>query len=672
MIETRPLEVIDFTGGITDYFIDGSPTQAETLDNFFIDPNKKIITRWGSVPAVNSQIPLGLFRIHTLAFLQDTLLAFSQRRMYAAESGSWVEKFGPDGSTPPFILGDPNITTNYTEWQNHLFFTSDFFNSPIKIYKDELGAIQIRNAGLPEVPTPISITPATGSGNTYLYAFVLKYTYNVGTVTYVDRGPVYTFPTQVTGGAIGANAAVVTLPTALTSPEHWDIANIKIEIYRTVNAGDAFFLSGEVNLGTATYNDTVEDTVLQDNESLYTTGGVSSRGTPPKAKFVHVVNETGYYGHVNDGTNDGKFIVRQSIPGDPDSCPPTFFAETEQEIKAVSSIYDRPLVFCENYIYRIDNIINATGAGNMDLRRIDDRAGCAGSNSVVRTHKGIFWAGDVGFYWSDGFQVRKISDNINETYKKYVFNEDRRKRIYGAYEPSNDRVVWSVVDSDGNNEPDMAIVLDLKWEQQAQSGRAVFTTMSGGDNFKPTALVENDNKLYRGDTRGFVFEHDVTYFTDPKIEILQPVVDWEQAAIIYDYKSCFLDFNSKFVRKFVPWMLVSAANLTNLSLAISSSNDNNRVTGDLKPIRYKDNITWGASLPLWGDPQARWNYQGIIEEKRRFPARGLRCQYKQVRFTNAKVEIVTSNLLGQVTTDFTLKTATLGGSFQWISDIVDY
>jgi len=308
----------------------------------------------------------------------------------------------------------------------------------------------------------------------------------------------------------------------------------------------------------------------------------------------------------------------------------------------------------------------------MDLRRIDDRAGCAGPNSVVRTHKGVFWAGDVGFYWSDGFKVKKISDNINETYRDFVFNEERRKRIYGTYEPSNDRVVWAVCKEDGANEPDMTIVLDLKWEQQALAGRATFTTMSGGDNFKPSALAVNDNSIYRGDTRGFVFRHASNIFTDPKVEILKAVVDWDVAAIVYSYKSCFLDFGSKFMRKFVPRMLVSAANTTNLSLAIRSSNDNNRVVGDLKPIRYKNNITWGASLPLWGDDQSRWNYQGIIEEWRRFPAGGLRCQYKQIQFTNDLAEIVTSDLLGEVTTDNTLKTATLGGTFQWISEIVDY
>ena len=94
--------------------------------------------------------------------------------------------------------------------------------------------------------------------------------------------------------------------------------------------------------------------------------------------------------------------------------------------------------------------------------------------------------------------------------------------------------------------------------------------------------------------------------------------------------------------------------------------------GELKPIRYKNNINWGDSLPLWGDPSALWNAQGLIEEWRRFPAGGLRCNYKQVIFENAKVNIVDSSLLGLATVNPVTNTATLGGSFQWLPNITDY
>ena len=541
-----------------------------------------------------------------------------------------------------------------------------------KIYKDNTGTLQVRNAGLPGInSTGVSFTPSGGSGFSYVYRLNYKYTYKVDDVTFIDRGPVFT-SSNVEMDEIGTASTTVALSTVLFANENWDPANIEIEISRTVNGGVDFFILSTVALGTASFTDNITDEALINLEALYTNGGVQPNSTPPKCKFVHIVNDTGYYAHIKDDTSDEAYMVRQSVPGDPDSVPEANNAFTEQRIKGLSSIFDRPIVLCERYIYRIDNQIDDTGAGDMDLRRIDDRAGCAGEGSIVQTHKGLFWAGDVGFYWTDGFKVKKISDNINLTYETLVGNELQRKRIVGTYEPSNDRIIWAVSSVNGANEPDVCYVLDLKFEENAQRGEGCFTTMSSGEYFRPTALAVNDNKIYRGDTRGYVLVHSDNVFTDPKIDPATPPAQWEQLTIIHKIESCFLDFGSKFVRKFVPRILVSAENTTNLSLAITSSNDNNRVVGELKRIRYSSNITWGDELPLWGSSDAQWNYQGLIEQWRRFPAKGLRCQYKQVQFTNAVVDILDSNLLGPVVVDATSKTATLGGTFNWINNIVDY
>ncbi len=246
------------------------------------------------------------------------------------------------------------------------------------------------------------------------------------------------------------------------------------------------------------------------------------------------------------------------------------------------------------------------------------------------------------------------------------------------YDSSNERVYWSVSKEDGSNEPDQCFILDLKFPFLPASSEdrmgGVFTTMSNSTYFRPTSLVVDDSTgdLYRGDTRGYVLRHGTDLFTDAKIDTAVDPADWEALTIVHDYKSCFLDFGSKFMRKFVPRILVSAANTTNLSLAIASSNDNNRVTGDLKPIRYRNNITWGDDLPPWGEVDALWNSQGLIEQWRRFPAKGLRCNYKQIQLTNAQVQLFTSDILGTVTVDQGALTATLGGSFTWPSDMVDY
>lgn len=672
-LQTQPLEIEDFSYGITDYFIDGNPRAAKTMQNLFLTPNKKPRTRWGSI-VVNEQLPLGSFRINKLTQLKNSLIAFQDKRAYREIFSIWTQLLGPSGGT--FLpAGDSNSVIVDTEWQEHLLFSSDSFCSPQKLYVNSGGFYTVRNAGLPTLPAGFSVSSPSGAGSTYLYAAVLSYEYQVGTVTYLDRGPVFYYATTVTGGAInGGNTTTVTLPTTFATPENWDTSSWKIEVYRTTDAGTVYYKIDETTFGTASIIDNTDDITLAAGESLYTTGGVASNDTPPKSKFVHCVNDYGYWAHIKEGSEVLSTEVRQSKSGDPDSVPATFYVNAEQPITGLSSIYDRPIVLCENYIYRIDNFYADDGTGGMLLRRIDDKAGCVGQASIVQTHVGLFWAGNQGFYWSDGFRVACISEHLNETYKTITANTTKQKRIVGTFDPSNQRIFWSVSFEDGSNECDQAFVVDLKqpFLPQGDKPGASFTTMSGGDSFRPTQLFRLGNYIYRGDTRGFVFKHGIEYFTDPKVNVAIAANLWEKQVIEHKYESCFLDFGTKFYRKWVPRILVSADNTTNLSLAISSSNDNNRVKGELKPIRYKNNITWGDSLPVWRDPSSLWNFQGMIEEWRRFPAGGLRCNYKQISFENALVKIIDSSLLGTATVNPGANTATLGGSYTWLADIVDY
>lgn len=673
-LPTQPLEVRDFSLGITDYFIDGDPRAAEVMDNLFLTPNMKAKTRWGSV-AVNDQLPLGQSRITKITQLGAEIIPFQHRHAYYDDSGVWTEIFGP---TAGFFMpaGDSNSIIQTTEWQEQLLVTSDAFCSPQKLYKDGAGDFQVRNAGLPTLPAGFSVTSPSGSGSSYLYAAHLSFSYAVGTVTYLDRGPVYYYGTAVQGGAInGGNSVTVSLPTTYATPENWDTAAWKIEIYRTADAGDVYYKIGEVTFGTSSFVDNFDDATIQaTGETVYTTGGIYSNDTPPKAKYVHAVNDFTYWAHIKEGLEVRSTEIRQSKAGDPDSVPAAFVSYTELPIRGVSSCFDRPVVLCDRYIYRIDNYIADDGSGGMLLRRIDDKAGCVSSQSIVQTPFGLFWAGEQGFYWTDGFRVTCVSDHLNKTYHSLVTTSTRQSRIVGTFDPNNQRVIWAVSINDGNSEPDKVFTLDLKFPFIPDGVRkgGTFTTMTGGDSFRPTQLLRIGNYFYRGDTRGYIFKHGEEYLTDPKVNTLLPTASWGTQVIEHTYSSCFLDFGSKFYRKWVPRILISADNTTNLSLAISSSNDNNRVTGNLKPIRYKNNISWGDSLPLWGDPSALWNVQGLIEEWRRFPAGGLRCNYKQITLTNALVQIVDSSLLGLATVNPVANTATLGGSYQWLPDILDY
>jgi hypothetical protein len=690
MSSTQPMEVSDFTGGITDNVLDGHINEAAVLDNLQYKENGKLTTRWGAETFLEKQVFSGNHRISAMHHvrdplrIKDTLIAISNGAINLPKEDltGWEYLLGPSRGSAFDSYTEDSIYA-IADYQDHVFIANDSFCSIQKVYYDETSALKLRNAGLPHIPSTvnITITPPTGTDHTYSYAFLFRYEYKVGDTSYLDRGPIYFYPEIVEGGEIDAgNGSTITLPTqSLVDPGNWDVSNFKVEIYRTPNGSPNYFLVDTVDYGTSSVTDEVNDETLQGNAPLYGNNGAISNDPPPKAKVLTIVNNTGYYAHVKNGDdNIDKYIVYQSILGDPDSVPNNFFTHAEQAIVSVSSIYDRPMLLCgSGYIYRVDGNIRSDGSGNMDLVRLDDRAGCVAHNSVVQTSQGLVWAGLNGFYWSDGFKVKKISGGFNESYKNIVSNPIAASRIQGTYDPSSERVYWSVsYNNTVDDEVNAMFVLDLRFRTKHGSA---FTTFSGGDSFAPTSVLFHKDPntsvttLYRGDSRGFVLYHQEGMFSDPDITLgLTTPDEWNTNAIIYDYTSTFMDFGTKYVRKFVPRILVSADNVTNLTMAILSNNDKGKVRGELRQISYQDNVIWGNPLPAWGTQNIIWNKEGIIEQWRRFPAGGLRCQYKQVQFTNGVTNIVTSDLLGEATIDPILKKAILLDGKEFPPDMGNY
>ncbi len=62
----------------------------------------------------------------------------------------------------------------------------------------------------------------------------------------------------------------------------------------------------------------------------------------------------------------------------------------------------------------------------------------------------------------------------------------------------------------------------------------------------------------------------------------------------------------------------------------------------------------------------------MLTANRRFPARGLRCSYKQIQFTNAYTIITSSDKEGTADVDAVAKTVTINGTNVWPTDAVDY
>lgn len=667
--DTQSFYIDSFDGGITDNYLDGVPNRYRYAENFIVTSNKKLFTRPGSLifDSTYYQIPAGAQRIGALISFNNTALFIQSAKKFYYISSGWQTLTGPSGNDV-LTSGSTSSFVSSAFWNGHLFVTSDAYPPVQKIYADGAGAWKVRNAGLPGLATNPTVTAGASGGNNYLYAFHYYYAYSVGTVSFADQG-------EVTTLELTSSAAPNTTPVAITNipviangvTDNYDTANIKVQIYRTINNGTVLYYVGEVTNGTTTYNDNKSDASIQDTGiEIYTTDGTLDYELPPKCKFVHLTNNVLYYASIKDGSQELKNIVQQGVPNNPDATNSFFQVAVDEDIVGISSFEYTPIVFCANSIFRLDGTFAKDGTGGISKQKISDTVGCVSNNSIVRTSKGTFFAGTDGFYWTDGLQVMKISTEFDKRYKEFISNVP--SKIVGTYDTVEDRVLWSVPVNTIEN--DTIFCLHLKFGIRPD---ACFTTWTGSTNFVPTSLLYYQRQLLRADSRGYVFKHDDSTFTDPKIDTTKAASLWAKKSIIYNYEGCAFNFGMSQYRKWVTRTLITASNETKLSMAIQSINDAGRKKDFLRPIDFNDSVVWGEEDIIWGDPNVIWGFDGLIEEQRRFPAGGLRCSYKQLIFTNDYTLIDSSTVSGAATTNSAAKTVVLNnGSSTWPVTGEDY
>lgn len=148
----QQLAIENFSGGITDYLFDAPLNQYAMADNFILTPNAKLKTRNGSALFDSNHFSVlasGNPRINTLMnFNKDTyLFAHIGLNLYYT-TGTWGALLGPVDSNVVFDKGTSTSLISYTEWNKHMFLVDDQFSIPMKIFQDQNGTLQVRNAGL--------------------------------------------------------------------------------------------------------------------------------------------------------------------------------------------------------------------------------------------------------------------------------------------------------------------------------------------------------------------------------------------------------------------------------------------------------------------------------------------------------------------------------------------
>lgn len=679
-MQPQVFTVDDFSGGITDNYIAGNPNKYQKADNLLIEKHGakgKLILRPGSelYNETYPQLPSLTVRTSSIYYFKALAgsLFFSDRDVHYLSAG-WHTLTGPTSNKIFPSPHDHDSIITMDEWNNHVFVTSDAYMNPAKLYVDSVGALTLRSAGLPNLATSPTITPGANTSKSFTYGFAYYYTYMVGTVTFEDYGGMTEVQVN-SADAPNTNANAISVIPAIANGANtnWDTANIKVKIYRTTNGGSTKYYVGQVSNGTTTFTDNVSDASLVLNVEAYTNGGVVSNDAPPVCKYLHITeNNVGVYANIKDGTEILSNQINYSIPNDPDSCPADFFEQVDEEITGVSSLRSRVIVFCVSSVYRLEGFFDLQGRGSIQKTKISDVTGCVSAQSIVQTIDGIYWAGADGFYFTDGFKVLKISGDLDTTtYRALVDTTAMQKQIQGKYDRFNTRIWWAAQYSAGASDNDTCFVLDLRWGVSAEMP---FTTVSGGSDFKPSAIEFEGKNLIRGNSNGYIFRHDEDLKVDPKISVGVAGSIWPTSAIIYEHKSCAFNYGTEYLRKFVPRITITLRNLSNLSVQIRSINDDGRQTADLVPIRFRGNLIWGDETLIWGDADLVWGFTGLIVEERHFPSRSLRFSYKQIQITNAFVNIANSDTYGNVIVDSGAKTATLIDSvtYNFPSNAVDY
>ena len=264
----------------------------------------------------------------------QTNFLFSRLKNFTTETHLLTTLQGPSGNDL-FSAGTTASIVSYAEWNKHIFLTSDAYPRPMKIYKDSALAYQLRSSGLPALATAPTVTAGAAGAMNFIYAFHYSYTYLVGAdaLSFKDAGAITQVELVNSADPSISTNPITNIPViANGATENFDTAKIKVEIYRTQAGGDVFYKIGEVTNGTTTFNDTFSDATIANNELIYNSDGSVDNDAPPLAKFIHIVNNIALYGYLNESSQKKPFTIRQSVPGDPDSVPLDFNAETEDEI----------------------------------------------------------------------------------------------------------------------------------------------------------------------------------------------------------------------------------------------------------------------------------------------------------------------------------------------------
>lgn len=350
----------------------------------------------------------------------------------------------------------------------------------------------------------------------------------------------------------------------------------------------------------------------------------------PKSYFTAVADSYGWYaapvemGSQNPDASHRATRVLQSKPNDPDSAPSGNFVDCPTDkLTALGFAGQHPIAFARNRTFRIEGRYDAFGGGSLRAILISEVEGAV-SQDLIKTPKGLLFASENGFCFTDGFQVVNLSKyHLKASYDAL----STKSRISGAYDTRKQLAYFGVespLDETTTGSNNSAYIVDMK-----RSGeRGVFTTCSGAGNFQPNALHYDslNGRIIVGDKRGYVFYFDDSVLTWPNVDTAVSVSSWYRKAVVWDWVSCALAFGSSRISK---WM-------SELSLVLKNLSGNLSIDFTI----FKDDRSTGIRMKSVRD---RGITSGLHKVKRGYPKGALACVYSQFQAKKGLVVIVRSD-----------------------------
>ena len=658
MLNYQKLDLTKFSG-LTNRIIGSSTNTFSAINCFYINNMKKIETAYGFrclYPATSD----GREILDINKVYGDYIYITTQDVRYIK----------PDGSQRTLVKHYQNpVNTDQrvysSEWRGQIIY-GHMTRGLTGEYSNHYRVYPISNGGTKQyvcyrVGTPDFSGASITEGDTTdskLYQYKLVYCTTFTTydgVTYKEYSRPQYFRRYQDANISSSNPVSISINSNITDTEV-DLSNTKIEIYRTLANGTTYYRVAELNLTASSHTDSTEDVNLVKHQAYYG-NGMADIGRPPKAGLMKIIGGTGWYGDIVDGNDAYNYRVIQSMSGIPTSVNMSWYDDFGSRVTGIGSVGSVPIIFTEKEIYRLDGQIAPDGTGSFRKRAISTTVGCVSHNSIAEINGKIYFAGNDGFYVTDGYQVVSISAtpeyDITELYSELtqdmldvdenthlpIYDIDHfRKRITVFVDSKEEIVKWCCTASKGTHN-NIILMYSIR--------NKCFTTETCR-SATYTAAIEYKGGFIRGDGVGNILTHNKDYFDGVVPDPNKTPSEWAYTRLPFELQSSVIEFGSSSKKKWINNVAITIETKGRTAFSLNSSNDGSSQGLEMSPIEFMGIISWRDKSVLWRQDNIMWRPAPLRTIKRRFPKRHLRCRGKQLGLAPVNVYVYFSSEYGQV------------------------